>query len=136
LEKLGRTPDLGDSVFFYLDAHGGSEDLPLAEELQIIARLWANPVIMIDDFEVPGDPAYGYDEHGAGKRLNASYLPEELMRNFCLFWPSLRGEEETGGRRGCVVICRPGATAEKLGNLSVLRKNSTALISSTTTSPR
>ena len=135
LEKLGHTPELSGSVFFYLDAHGG-EDLPLSEELQIIARLWADPVIMIDDFEVPDDPAYAYYDPGAGKRLSASYLPRELMRKFCLFWPSMRGEEETGARCGCVVICRLGASEEKLANLSVLRKNSTALLSPAMTPPR
>lgn len=124
LENLGRTRELGGSVFFYLDAHW-HEDLPLYEEMQIIARYWENPVIMIDDFEVPDDPAYDFDDYGPGKRLSVSYLPEEVRRDFCLFWPNMPGEEESGLHRGCVVICRQGPTVEKLAELSVLRQNST-----------
>ncbi len=123
LEKLGRKHELGGSLFFYLDAHW-HEDLPLNEELQVIARSWPEPVIMIDDFEVPDDPGYAFDDYGPGKRLAVSYLSEEFLRDFCLFWPSLRGEEESGLRRGCVVICRRGATAQKLAKLPALREDS------------
>ena len=122
LEKLGRTRELAGRVFFYLDAHW-REDLPLYEEMQIIARFWEDPVIMIDDFEVPDDPAYDFDDYGPGKRISVSYLPEEVRSDFCLFWPNMRGEEESGLHRGCVVICRQGPTAEKLAELSVLRPN-------------
>src|ERR1700729_555222 len=48
-----------EDVFFYLDAHWG-EDLPLKEELEIIFSSWNRPVVMIDDFAVPGSN-YGFD---------------------------------------------------------------------------
>src|SRR3954469_18154950 len=54
-----------ESVFFYLDAHW-FEDVPLADEIGIIARGWAKAVIVIDDFEVPGDPGYGFAASGPG----------------------------------------------------------------------
>jgi len=40
-----------ESVFAYLDAHW-EEDLPLSEELEIIASGWSHAVAMIDDFQV------------------------------------------------------------------------------------
>lgn len=122
LERLGKDPRLSDGcVFFYLDAHG-QEDLPLYEELEIIARYWPDPVIMIDDFQVPDDSAYGFDDYGIGKRLTVGYLPAELKQEFRLFWPAVRGEEETGYRRGCVVAGRRELAARKLETLSLLRE--------------
>ena len=122
LERLGRGGKLDGNVLFYLDAHW-KEDLPLYEELRIIDRYCADPVVMIDDFEVPDDPDYGFDDYGPGKRLAVSCMPDELMRDFCLFWPSMRGQDESGLRRGCVVMCRPGSNTEKLARLPVLRMN-------------
>jgi hypothetical protein len=122
LEKLGRDWKLGGKVFFYLDAHW-KEDLPLFEELQIISKFWKDPVIMIDDFEVPDDPEYGWDDYGPGKQLSVGCMPADIMREYCLFWPSLRGKEESGLRRGCVVMSRRGAAAEKLADLPVLRSH-------------
>lgn len=110
-----------DRIFCYLDAHW-HEDLPLSEELSIIADHWADPVIMIDDFEVPDDPDYGFDDYGAAKRLSIDYLPEAIVSHFRLFWPVVRGREENGLRRGCVVIGRKQAAADKLANLSTLRE--------------
>ena len=120
LERLGRDAKPRGCVFFYLDAHWYG-DLPLAHELQIIAKMWQEPVVMIDDFEVPDDPGYGFDDYGEGKRLTLSYLPEELLYEFCLFWPAMRGQDENGQRRGCVVLCRRGAMADKLMKLPALR---------------
>lgn len=48
-------------VLFYLDAHW-ARDLPLHGELELIRRRWHDCVVMIDDFEVPGDPGYGFDD--------------------------------------------------------------------------
>lgn len=129
LKRLGKDPRLLDGcVFFYLDAHlplglphYEQEELPLYEELEIIARSWPDPVIMIDDFQVPDDPAYGFNDYGNGGRLTVGYLPTELKQEFRLFWPAVRGEEETGPRRGCVVAGRRGLAAQKLETLSLLR---------------
>ncbi len=54
--------------FLYLDAHW-NQDLPLVEELEIIARSWSEFVLMIDDFQVPHDDGYGFDDYGPGKRF-------------------------------------------------------------------
>jgi hypothetical protein len=123
LRKLGADPRFPhDRVFFYLDAHGG-EDLPLYEELELVTSYWSDPIVMIDDFEVPDDPGYGFDDYGIGKRLVVSYLPARLIREFRLFWPAARSEEETGVRRGCVVAGRKDSGAGTLEKLSLLRES-------------
>jgi hypothetical protein len=99
-----------DDVFFYLDAHW-YEDLPLREEVEIIAGGWHRCVVMIDDFQVPADPDYGYDDYGAGRRLCLEYLGELDRLGFSAFFPSLPARLESGKRRGCVVLGDEAAVA-------------------------
>jgi hypothetical protein len=76
LKKLIEGPlgsKLDCNVFFYLDAHW-NEDLPLAQELEIIFSRFCAAVVIVDDFEVPGDPGYGYDNYGPGQALNLDYI--------------------------------------------------------------
>jgi hypothetical protein len=121
LQDLSRRPEFPKNyVFFYLDAHW-QNDLPLAQELEIIAECWSDPVILVDDFEVPDDPGYRYDDYGEGKRLRLEYLPGNILSGFRLFWPVIRSYEETGLRRGCVIIARTDA-ATRLAALPVLRE--------------
>jgi hypothetical protein len=93
----------GKTVFAYLDAHW-EEDLPLAEELEIIASNWSHAVVMIDDFQVPSDEGYAYDDYGPGKALTPDYLPVGALADWSLLYPSAASEEETGARRGCCVL--------------------------------
>jgi glycosyltransferase involved in cell wall biosynthesis len=108
-----------DGVFFYLDAHWGPE-LPLAEEITIIFDNWRRAVVMIDDFEVPGD-AYSYDDYGPGAALTADYLDAVGRTDMVRFYPSLPAAEETGAQRGCIVLCNDPDTRQVLGALSSLR---------------
>lgn len=107
--------------FFYLDAHWNN-DLPLHDEIQLIAKTWKKFVIMIDDFGVPGDPGYGYDNYGGGKALVPEYI-EHALRSFGLTarYPAARSEEETGAQRGCVVLTRNGQLADTLLSIKLLR---------------
>jgi hypothetical protein len=57
-------------IFFYLDAHW-SEDLPLADETEFIIRNLNTFTIMIDDFEVPRDSGFAYNDYGPGKHLSS-----------------------------------------------------------------
>jgi predicted O-methyltransferase YrrM len=95
-----------EAVFIYLDAHW-MDDLPLAEELRIIAPAWPRCVVMVDDFEVPGDSGYGYDDYGPDKALTEDYLPAEALGGWSLMYPSISSQEETGSRRGCCVLASP-----------------------------
>jgi hypothetical protein len=92
-------------VFFYLDAHW-YENLPLAEEIRLALNADLDPVIMVDDFSVPGDPLYGFDDYGPGRALRATYLTPFAGDELSYFFPCLPGDRETGKQRGCVVLCR------------------------------
>ena len=84
LQNIARLPGAADeSVFIYLDAYWES-DLPLAEELQIIGRAWIRAVVMIDDFQVPSDDGYGFDDYGKGRALNESCLPQNDLAGWHL----------------------------------------------------
>jgi len=107
-----------NGVFFYLDAHW-NEDLPLREELQIILSSWRHSVVMIDDFEVPGT-TYGFDDYGPGKRLDSSILEGLAPGTLQEFYPVAAPEEETGRKRGCVVLTWDSDTGNQLRQLEML----------------
>lgn len=90
------------NVLFYLDAHW-SDDAPLAEELEIILDTWNQPIILIDDFQVPDDPGYGFDDYG-DVRLTLECFPLHANGTLSALVPSLPSQEETGARRGCLVL--------------------------------
>jgi hypothetical protein len=119
LHELG--PEKRDQpLFFYLDAHWG-EDLPLAGELRIILESCAQPTIMIDDFQVMDDPGYGFDAYGENKNLVRAYIEPFIVRNnLCLFYPAAPSSDETGAKRGCVVLAREEAK-ERFSLLPQLR---------------
>lgn len=106
-------------VFFYLDAHWEA-DLPLREELEIIFTNWQRPVIMIDDFAVPGS-AYAFDDYGPGKTLDLSYIePVVASHKLAVFFPAVQPAEETGLKRGSVVLCPESLGLEIEANVKTL----------------
>lgn len=122
LRGLVATDGFPSRVFFYLDAHW-DRDLPLAEELSIIFDTCSDAVVMIDDFCVPGDPHYYFDDYGSGKVLTADYIAPLVARfGLSLFYPSAPSSEETGKRRGCVVLARQIEIVAKLEALKCLRR--------------
>lgn len=107
------------NVFFYLDAHWYA-DLPLLEELEIIATGFRNWIVMIDDFEVKDDGGYGYDDYGGDQRLTLRYLQSLSLPDTQVFWPSMPAAMETGAKRGCAVISH-GMLSEILTGVNGLR---------------
>jgi len=106
--------------FVYLDAHWG-DDLPLAEELEILCRNWDRFVVMVDDFAVPTDTGYGFDDYGRGRQLGMRDFGSVFRKlGLVAFFPALKGAEETGGRRGCVVLAPRGSVADTVAQLEVL----------------
>lgn len=95
-----------EPCFFYLDAHWGAE-LPLLEEIRTIFRNFSSPVVMIDDFYVPGT-RYGYDDYGKGRVLDLEHL-RPVIREFHLaaYFPKAPAELETGAKRGTVFLFPP-----------------------------
>jgi hypothetical protein len=122
ITELAQEPAMTErNTFFYLDAHWYN-DLPLAEEIDLIASHWKQFVIMIDDFQVPGDDGYGYDDYGPGNALTPEYIAPLLARFQLASWyPRASSSEETGAQRGCVVIARSG-DASVLDETRTLRR--------------
>lgn len=120
LSRIATDPTVPkNNVFFYLDAHWNA-DLPLAQEITTIFANWQQAAIMIDDFAVPGD-SYAYDDYGPGAALNGEYLDRLSRTDMHRFYPSLRAAEETGAKRGCVVLCNDAHVRERLQALASLR---------------
>ena len=106
--------------FLYLDAHW-NHDLPLVEEIEIIAGNWNEFVLMIDDFQVPHDDGYGFDDYGTGKRLTLRDFGSAFERNGLVpFFPRVPSGEETGHLRGCVVLAKRGKLSDALAGLGAL----------------
>ena len=90
--------------FFYLDAHW-HEDLPLPEEIDIIAARFPEFVIFCDDFQHPFHD-YGYDRYATGIELTLDYLKPRLTGSAALafLFPLAPPEIETGAKRGTLVV--------------------------------
>lgn len=120
LTALGGRQWASGPIFIYLDAHWG-ERLPLAEEIRIIEKCFPRAIVMIDDFAVPGDAGYGFDDYGPGKALTLDYLKPLLGPATALFWPRASARWETGAKRGCVILTSDGKMRELLAQLPCLR---------------
>lgn len=123
LRRLSAEPVLYEkTIFFYLDAHW-DDDLPLSEELPIIFGTWRRAIVMIDDFQVPDDPGYGYDNYGASKALDFTYI-QPIVERFGLrtFYPALSSAAETGKKRGSVILVRDPAIIHALRAMHEVRE--------------
>jgi hypothetical protein len=125
----------GRTIFFYLDAHL-YDDLPLGEEINIVFGQCPQAVVMIDDFEVPSDPGYGYDDYGPGRALVAAYIrPAIAAHELRAFYPSTPSVADYPStpmaaagyadpqrlRRGCVVLAKDAYHGPVLASLPLLR---------------
>jgi predicted O-methyltransferase YrrM len=119
LRRLGSTDAASLRALIYLDAHW-EDHLPLAEELQTIWAAWTDALVVIDDFQVPDDEGYAFDDYGPGRRLSMDYLHGVGLDDLVVYLPALPAQEETGARRGCVVLGR-GDQATMLNRITSLR---------------
>jgi energy-coupling factor transporter ATP-binding protein EcfA2 len=110
-----------DNGFLDLDAHW-HDDLPLREEVDLIFRRWTRPVLMIDDFQVPDDSGYQFDDYGQGKKLSLEYLDPVAHLGFTPFFPALPSSEEVGVKRGWVVLASDGCSIDQLRKVTQLRE--------------
>lgn len=134
-DRLPRQRSADDLILFYLDAHWYTH-LPTTAEIETIMKHFRNHIIVIDDFEVPGDSGYGFDDYGSGKRLSLEYL--RTARNedaMMVFFPAASSSEETGARRGSCVVTSNAEIAEQLRLVDDLRFFG-ALADPETTEPR
>lgn len=108
-------------VFFYLDAHWEG-DLPLREEVDLAFAHWGQAVVMIDDFAVPDDPGYAFDDYGPGQALTLAYLGPPAASPTAIWFPACASSAETGARRGCVVLARDAEIIQRIDLMRTLRR--------------
>jgi hypothetical protein len=113
--------DRAAPTLFYLDTHR-QEQLPLREEAELALANFPKAVLMVDDFEVPDDPGYGFDDYGPGKRLCLGYLQQAKLPPVYIYFPATPSQRETGARRGCVVITADAGLAAILDANALLRR--------------
>lgn len=120
--KLGEEALIRKNIFFYLDAHGG-KNLPLYDEIKLIFEACASTLVMVDDFQVPGDPGYAYDDYGPKGALTLDYI-EDLISGYDLktFFPAQPSNAETGERRGMILLVSGSQLADKVRSVSLLRE--------------
>lgn len=122
IAKLIKMKKSTDLCFFYLDAHWFN-DLPLVEEIQMIFDYFSSAVIMIDDFKVVDDEGYGYDDYGKYGVLDLNLLSNiESKKNIFAYYPNCNSKNETGAKRGTVILTNSEKFKEKFDKLNVLRK--------------
>ena len=83
IHDLIREQRLGSLPLFYLDAHW-QRYWPLRDELRHIAEAKLRAIIVIDDFEVPQRPEFGFDIDGGaeiveGLNCNLDYIRPSLL---------------------------------------------------------
>jgi len=126
LNKLADSMLSQQNVFFYLDAHfgpGNTPAPPLGEEINIIASRWKSFVIMIDDFLVPGDAGYKYNNYEKDNVLSLEFIDREIKKHELIpFFPFFPSVEETGYSRGCVVLIKKGIFEKQISQLNSLTR--------------
>jgi hypothetical protein len=79
-------------------------------------------VVMVDDFQVPFDAGYGYDDFGPGKALTPAYIAAAMIAHKLeAYFPSTPSYAETGERRGCIVLAKEGIHSSKLSSIPLLQ---------------
>lgn len=115
LRRLEADPRIpSQSVLFYLDAHDFG-NWPLNEELILIQQHWTDSIVVIDDFLIDDDSGYGFL---AGEDWQFSL--ESVPAGYAAFFPTAPSSDETGAKRGAVVLGL-GQTVKLLAAIPSLR---------------
>ncbi|WP_141688607.1 hypothetical protein [Bradyrhizobium paxllaeri] len=121
-ERIARGSSEKDArQLFYLDSHWENY-LPLREELELIFNHYTSAVVLIDDFKVDDDAGYGFDHYAPDKELTLAYVEKSDLPELSCFYPTTGSREETGAKRGWVVLTSNHQMAEQLKTISLLRE--------------
>lgn len=90
-------------TFCYLDAHGDyiqgeTVENPLLGEIRLVRAARTHLIVLIDDFEVPGDPVYSF-EPGNDMATVAPLLP-----SFDAFFHPLGSQHDSGHFSGSIIL--------------------------------
>ena len=79
-------------------------------------------VILIDDFQVPDNSGYQYDDYGPGKALTMEYLSPVVDRHgLSVYFSKASSADETGKKRGYCVVASP-ALADDVNAFELLHR--------------
>lgn len=92
-------------ILAYLDAHW-LDAIPTKTELQALCDWGGRWIAVIDDFQVPHDPGYSYDEY-ENTVIGISEVPKN--RNLRVWVPNISSNNETGAKRGTGYVFSPEA---------------------------
>jgi predicted O-methyltransferase YrrM len=87
-------------VFAYLDAHW-LEHIPLRDEVQALLEWGGDFVAVVDDFYIPSDLGYGYDQY-KNHRVDISHIPSS--DRISVWVPEDDSSTESGAHRGTAYI--------------------------------
>ena len=104
-EILSELNSRRELIFAYLDAHW-DETLPLMAELDAFEKVVGPCVLVIDDFEIPNQPGYGFDQYG-DFRVSIELISRSSQ--FKVWVPSESHLRETGARRGTAYLINKSA---------------------------
>ena len=122
LRSLATEPiDRDVPTLFYLDAHG-YDHLPLREEVELAVAHFAGAVLIIDDFAVPDDPGYGFDDYGPEKVITLDYLLLAKTPPLSIYFPTAKSSQETGAKRGTAVLTANAEMTAVLDDLPLLKR--------------
>lgn len=85
-----KQPNLAsERATYFLDAHGfGFTNWPLKDEVKFLTETIKSGYLVIDDFQVPGRPEFGYDVY-EGLHCNLEYIKSSIdpSRSYSLVYP-------------------------------------------------
>jgi hypothetical protein len=87
--------------FVYLDAHW-YDYLPLRDELEIV-KAWSDATVMIDDFKVPFDSAFGWDRYDERREICFEHI-HGVLGEYPIYFPKYPARDEKVPPRGYCVI--------------------------------
>lgn len=107
LEFLNEIPTpLDKPALFWLDAHSHGWGCVVGNEVGIVLDRWPSGYIILDDFEVPGDDAFGFDWYESYGKLNwvtvnGNLTEEQKARITGRYYPNYKSPY---GTRGWILI--------------------------------
>lgn len=85
---------LGERPLIFLDSHW-ENDFPLGEEVKIISEKIASCVILIDDFKIPKDSRFRFDDYGEMKQPSLEIIVPNInkKKRYHLLFPNYGPKE-------------------------------------------
>jgi len=115
---LARLDPKAERVLAYLDAHW-LDAIPTRTELQELVNWGGSWVAIIDDFRIPDDTGYTFDEYG-DVQIGISQVPAEA--GLTVYVPNRSSIHETGAKRGTGYVFSPQSRMDiNVGEISEIR---------------